>query len=164
MTAIAAVNMSSILNYFTKADRDTSSNVVIPIGGVFRIPDREISKIAHQIQSNCGVKRKRVTYGKLDKMKTTKHVNECRIVNTVLNYNGEFLSLTESTVCGWFKKYRSLLGANVPNSQIVMSAKRGRPLYLPELHKKLRAFITHMRMVCGTINGDVVFVDLMGAY
>ena len=51
----------------------------------------------------------------------------------------------------------------MPNSQIVISAKRECPLYLPEkLGKKRCAFITHMRMAGGTINHHVVFGVLIG--
>lgn len=51
----------------------------------------------------------------------------------------------------------------MPNSQIVISERTGHPLYLPEkLDKKLRVFITHMRMTGGTINRHVVFGILMG--
>ena len=49
------------------------------------------------------------------------------------------------------------------SSQIVISEKRGRPLYLPdELCKKRRTFITHMGMAGGTINRHVIFGVLMG--
>ena len=75
--AFTAVKMPSFLNYFTRANKDTSSNVVIPTGGVPGILDREISNITDQLQSTSGVKRKLVTYGELDKMKITKHANAC---------------------------------------------------------------------------------------
>ena len=48
----------SILNYFTRTDKETSSNVVIPTGGVPGISDKEIMNITDQIQSTSGVKRK----------------------------------------------------------------------------------------------------------
>ena len=84
-------------------------------------------------------------------------------MNVVVKYKGEFPSLTENTVDGLLKKYRSQLEANVLNSKIVVSAMRGRPLCLSEeLDKKLRAFLTHMRMAGGTINHHVVFGVLIG--
>ena len=66
MVAFAAVKMPSILNYFTKVDKNTSSNVTISTIGVPGISDRGISNIADQIQSTSDVKYKRVTYGELD--------------------------------------------------------------------------------------------------
>ena len=50
------------------------------------------------------------------------------------------------------------------NAQMFTSAKKERPPYLPEeLDKKLRAFITHMRMTNGgTINCHVIFGVFMG--
>ena len=86
MVAFAAVRMSFILNYFARADKDTSSNVVIPTGGVPGILHRQIFIMAGQIQSTSGVKHKRVTYGELDKMKITKHANACGcgIANAVI--------------------------------------------------------------------------------
>ena len=67
-------------------------------------------------------------------MKITKHANEDGIANAIVKYMymGEFPGPTESTVRGWLKKYPSQLGANVTNLRIVVSAKTGRPLYLPE--------------------------------
>ena len=93
-------------------------------------------------------------------MKITKHPNSCGIANTVVKYKCKLPSLTETLSV---KKYRSQLGANMPHSQIVISTKRGRPLYLlDELDKKLLAFITHMRMVGGTTNHHGVFDISMG--
>ena len=65
----------SILNYFTRTDKETSSNVVIPTGGVPGISGKEIMNITDQVQSTSGVKRKRFTYSGQDKMKnkTRKH-------------------------------------------------------------------------------------------
>ena len=63
----------SILNYFTRTDKETSSNVVILTGGVLGISDKEIMNITDQIQSTYGVKRKRFTYSEQDKMKIVKH-------------------------------------------------------------------------------------------
>ena len=40
----------SILNNFTRADKETSSNIVIPTGGVPGISDKEIMNITDQIQ------------------------------------------------------------------------------------------------------------------
>lgn len=57
MVPFAPVNMSSIPNYFAKADKDTSSNVVIPTSKVPGISDKEILKITDQILSNSDVKR-----------------------------------------------------------------------------------------------------------
>jgi len=136
----------SILNYFTRADKETS-NVVIPTGGVPGISENEIINIniTDHIQSTSGVKRKRVSYSEQDKMKIAKYANECLVIG------------------GWLNKYRSQLKANLPSSRIVISEKRGRPLYLPdELDKKLRAFITYMRMAGGIINRHVIFGVLMG--
>lgn len=74
----------------------------------------------------------------------------------------EFPHLTESIVCDWLKKYRSQLGINVPNLQIVICAKGGRPLYLhEEFDKKLRAFFTNMRMGGVAIDRHVFFAILM---
>ena len=95
MVAFAAVKLSSILNYFTRADKDASSNVFIPTGGIPGISDREILNISYKTQSTSGVKRKRVTYGKLDKIKITKNANEYGIANAVVKCKGEFPSLTE---------------------------------------------------------------------
>ena len=66
----------SILNYFTRTDKETSSNVVISTGGVPGISDKEIMNIADQIQSTSGVKRKRFTYSEQDKIKIVKYANE----------------------------------------------------------------------------------------
>ena len=74
MVAFAAAKMPSVLNYFAKADKNTSSDVTISTRGVPGISDREISNIADQIQSTSDVKCKRVTYGELDKMKITMNV------------------------------------------------------------------------------------------
>ena len=91
----------------------------------------------------------------------TKDANECG--TAFVKYKGEFLSLTEITIPGWLKKYRSRLGTNLPNSEIVKYAKRGCLHYLSEeLDKRLRAFITHERMAGGTTNHHVVFAVLMG--
>ena len=96
-------------------------------------------------------------------MKIIEHANECGLTRAAGKYKREFPSLRESTVCGWLNKYRSQLEAKVQSSQIVISEKRGRALYLPdELDKKLRTFITHMRMAGGTINRHVIFGVLVG--
>ena len=153
----------SILSYFTRTDKKTSSNVVIPTDGVPGISDKEIMNITDQIQSTSGVKRKRFTYSEQDKMKIVKYANECGLTRAVGKYKGEFPSLLESTVNGWLNKYRSQLEAKVQSSQIVISEKRGLPIYLPdELDKKLRTFITHMRMAGGTINHLVISGVLLG--
>ena len=55
------------------------------------------------------MKRERITYGELHKMRIKKHANECGIGNAVVEYKGEFPTLTESTVNGWLKKYHSQL-------------------------------------------------------
>ena len=60
--------------------------------------DRESLHIADLIESTPSVKRKRVTYGELDKIKITKYANTCEIANAVVKCKGEFLSLTERTV------------------------------------------------------------------
>lgn len=103
MVAFGAIKMSCILNYFTWADKGTSSNVIIPVGGVPGILDRKILNINDKIQSTSGVKGKRVTYGELDQMKIRKHANECGIANVAVKYKGKFPSFTESTVSGWLK-------------------------------------------------------------
>ena len=116
-----------------------------------------------QIQNTSDMKSKRATYDKLDEIKVTTHARKREIANAVVKYKSEFPSFTESTVRGSLKKYLSQLGANVRNSQIVVSAKRGRPLYLPdELDKRLSEYITHRQMENGTINGHMVFGVLMG--
>ena len=136
--------MSSVLKYFTRAGKGTSSIAVIPTAGAPGISDREISNIAGQIQSTSRVKLKRVTYNKLDKTKITKHANEGGIVNVVAKHCSQF-------------------GANVPNSQIVISVKRAHPPYLhEELDKKLCVFITHIRVAVRTINYHVVLVFKWG--
>ena len=94
--------------------------MVIPTGGVPGILDREVFNITDQIISTSGVKRKGVNSDELDKMKTTKHANECGIANAVVKDKGEFPCLTDSNFCGWLKKHHSQFGAIVPNSQIVM--------------------------------------------
>ena len=91
----------SILNYFTRTDKENSSNVVIPTGGVPGISDKEIMNITDQIQSTFGVKRKRFTYSEQDKMKILKHNNYYGLTRAVGKYKGEFPSIRESTVCGW---------------------------------------------------------------
>ena len=111
--------MPSVLNYFTRADKGTSSNAAISTGGVPGILDSEFSNIADQGQNTSGVKCKKDTYGELQKSEITKYANEYGKANAVVKYNGEFPSLTESTVDGWLKRYRSQLGVNVPNSPIL---------------------------------------------
>ena len=75
----------------------------------------------------------------------------------------EFPSLRESTVRGWLSKYRAELKLKVRDYLIVISQKRGRPLFLPdELDMKLRTFITHLRTAGGSINRHVIFGVLMG--
>ena len=135
----------SILSYYTRTDKETSPNEVISTGGVPGISDKEIMNITDQIQTNSGMKRKRFTCSEQDKMKIVKYANECGLTRAVGKHKGEFPSLRESTVCSWLNKHRPQLEAKVQSSQIVISEKRGRPLYLPdELDKKLRTFITHM--------------------
>ena len=96
-------------------------------------------------------------------MKLTKHANKCKIANVAVKYKVGFPSFTESTLRGWLKKYRSQPRANLPNSKIVISAKIGALLYLPEqLDKKFHAFITHLGMTSGTNNLHVAFGVLMG--
>ena len=95
----------TLVNCFTRADKDSSSNVIIPAGGVPCILDREILNISDdQIQSTSGVKCKRVIYGELDKIKIKKNANECAIVNAVVKYKSQFPSLTKSTARSWLKK------------------------------------------------------------
>ena len=135
----------SILNYFTRTDKETSSNTIIPTGAVPGISDKEIMNITDQIQSTSGMKCKRFTYSEQDKMKIVKYANECGLTRAVEKYKGEFPSLRESTARDWLHKYHSQLKAKVQGSQTVISEKRGQPLYLPdELDKKLQTFITHM--------------------
>ena len=93
----------SILNYFTRTDKETSSNVVIPTGGVPGISDKEIMNITDQIQSTSGVKCKRFTCSEQDKMKIVRYCNECGLTRAVGKYKGELPSLRESTVRGWLR-------------------------------------------------------------
>ena len=118
-----------ILNYFARADKETSSNVVITTGGVPGISDKDIMNITDQMRSTSGVKRKRVTYSEQDKMKIAKYANECGLMSAVVKYKSEFPSLRESTVRGCLNKYRSQLEANVQSSRIVISEKRTTTLF-----------------------------------
>ena len=86
MVTFFPVKMSCILIYFTYADIETSSKVDIPTAGFLGISDKKILKMADQVRSTSGVKRKRVTFNELDKMKITKYANECGIANSVVNY------------------------------------------------------------------------------
>ena len=91
------------------------------------------------------MKRKRFTYSEQDKMKIVRYANECGLTRAAGKYKGEFPSLRESTVRGWLNKYCLQPKAKVQSLEIIISKKRGRPLYLPnELDKKLCTFITHM--------------------
>ena len=74
-------------------------------------------------------------------MKITKYANPYGIANA-RRYSKEFLNSSKSTVRGWLKTFRGELTCKVPSEDVVISKKRGRPLYLPEqLDEKLRTFL-----------------------
>lgn len=71
--------------------------------------------------------------------------------------------LTESTVRPCLKKYRDRLHENSSGVLPAISAKRGRPLLLPdEIDQKLCTFIDNTRKAGGTLNKHVVYGILMG--
>ena len=70
----------------------------------------------------------------------------------------EFPKLSESTIRGCITKYRSQIKYNPLNSDITITEKRGRSLFLPnELDFKLWSFLTHLRNSGGNINRHVVY-------
>ena len=96
-------------------------------------------------------------------MKITKYTNLYGIVNAVRRYSKEFPNISESTVRGWLKKFRGELTRKVPSEEVVISKKRGRPLYLPEeLDEKLRTFLIAQRRPGGNINRHTIYGVLMG--
>ena len=96
-------------------------------------------------------------------MKITKYANLYGIANAVRRYSKEFPTISENKFRGWLKKFRGKLTRKVPSDEVVISKKRGRPLYLPdELDEKLRTFLIAQRRAGGNINRHTVYGVLMG--
>ena len=96
-------------------------------------------------------------------MKITKYANLYGIANAVRRYSKEFPTISENKFRGWWKKFRGKLTRKVPSDEVVISKKRGRPLYLPdELDEKLRTFLIAQRRAGGNINRHTVYGVLMG--
>ena len=96
-------------------------------------------------------------------MKITKYANLYGIANAVRRYRKEFPTISENKFRGWLKKFRGKLTRKVPSDEVVISKKRGRPLYLPdELDEKLRTFLIAQRRAGGNINRHTVYGVLMG--
>ena len=96
-------------------------------------------------------------------MKITKYANLYGIANAVRRYSNEFPTISENKFRGWLKKFRGKLTRKVPSDEVVISKKRGRPLYLPdELDEKLRTFLIAQRRAGGNINRHTVYGVLMG--
>ena len=95
-------------------------------------------------------------------MKITKYANLYGIANAVRRYSKEFPTISENKFRGWLK-FRGKLTRKVPSDEVVISKKRGRPLYLPdELDEKLRTFLIAQRRAGGNINRHTVYGVLMG--
>ena len=96
-------------------------------------------------------------------MKITKYANLYGIANAVRRYSKEFPTISENKFRGSLKKFRGKLTRKVPSDEVVISKKRGRPLYLPdELDEKLRTFLIAQRRAGGNINRHTVYGVLMG--
>ena len=79
-------------------------------------------------------------------MKITKYAYLDGIANAVRRYSKEFPTIGENKFRGWLKKFRGKLTRKVPSHEVVISKKRGRPLYLPdELDEKLRTLLIAQR-------------------
>ena len=102
-------------------------------------------------------KAKRITYKEEGKMKIAKYPNLYDKANAVRRYSKKFSNISESTVRGWLKKFLGELTDKVLSEEVVISKKRGRPLYLPEkLDEKLQNFLIAQRRAEGNINRHTV--------
>ena len=94
----------SILKYFTSNNTSTGKedDVIFPSLESSGVSSKEYESIVETIKP--AEKAKRITY-KEDKMKITKYANLYGISNAVRRYSKEFHNISESTVCGWLKKF-----------------------------------------------------------
>ena len=96
-------------------------------------------------------------------MRIVKYANMFTLAKAVQHFKDEFPDLSESTIRPWLKSYRENLQKKTPMQAIVLSKKRGRPLYLPTmLDSKLQKFLKNLRKAGGGVNRHVVKGVLMG--
>ena len=160
--------MLSILKYFQKKTVSHPATTLQLPRATNRtgLSSEEQSNVGLEIKNASSInnKCKRVTYREEDKLKIAKHANECGTTNAVSRYKKKFPKLAESTIRGWFVKYRSQL-KNTPQSaleHVTIGAKRGRPLLLSDdLDFKLRSFLTNLRTAGGTITYYLTLIKMM---
>ena len=154
-----------IFNYFfrsAEAGTSQNNNVELPPREGFDISATEYNNIAEGLQIGTG-RRGRTTYKEEQKMRMSKYANMFTVTKAIEHFKKEFPNLTESTVRPWVRNYREELKKKTLMHEVVISQRRGRPLYLPsELDLKLQKFLINLRKAGGSVNRHVVSVVLLG--
>ena len=133
------------------ANKDVLENFTEEMTG---LTENELKNVCEGISEAEGrPKKRRMVYKEEDKLRIAVFAHRNGPARAVKNFIDDFTNLTESTIRGWLTKYRSQIRNKAPEKQIIISAKRGRPLALPdELDLKLRKFLGHLRDGGGNIN------------
>ena len=154
----------SLYNYFQAAEAGVTqrNNVQLPHKEALGVSSTEYENIVHVLE-NVPVRRTRSTYKEEEKNRIARYANMFTVAQAVYHFKSEFPNIKESTIRPWLKKYRENLREKTPTHAIVLSKKRGRPLYLSnELDSKLQQFLKNLRKAGGGVNIHVVKGVLMG--
>ena len=132
----------SLYNYFPRSEAGSSQSLrnELPPQETSGVSSTEYNNIV-EILETIPVRRGRTTYKEGQKMRIAKSANMFTLAKAVQHFKDEFPYLSESTIRPWLKSYRENLQKKTPMLAIVLSKKRGRPLYLPTmLDSKLQNF------------------------
>ena len=162
----------SLFNYFSRLTPNQQQDHPSTSAHVTTLPPHdnfeginlvEYANVAENLRLGCA-KNRRQTYKEEEKIRITKYANSYGTTAAIKFFKNEFPNLRESTVRPWLATYRDgLKRKDISSSKIVISKRRGKPLYLPnELDEKLRKFLLNLRRAGGDVNRHVVYGVLMG--
>ena len=157
-----------LLNYFLRVTPQHQDQLDQPdqpstSGHHVAVSLMEYAHVEETLRLGVLVVKRRQTYKEEEKIRITKYANIYGTAAASKFFKKEFPNLRESTVHPWLATYRKgLKRKDISSSLMVITKRRGKPLYLPnELDEKLRKFIFNLRRAGGDINRHVVHRVLM---